>query len=56
MKKVIHFKNTEERLAFLKGDLKEIVPKKAEKKEKETPKKTKKTAKAKKPAKKEDKE
>lgn len=56
MRQVFHFKNTEERLAFLKGDLKEIVPKKAKVKEKETPKKTKKTTKAKKSTKKGDKE
>lgn len=49
MKEVIHFKSTEERLAFLKGELKEIVPKKAV--EKKAPKK--KSSKAKKSTKKE---
>lgn len=29
--KVIHFKSQEERLAYLKGGLEEVVPKKAEK-------------------------
>lgn len=31
--KVIHFKSQEERLAYLKGGLEEVVPKKAEKPE-----------------------
>lgn len=54
MKQVIHFKSTEERLAFLKGELKEIIPKKVDEK-KEAPKKEKKTTKAKKTTKKESK-
>lgn len=38
--KVIHFKSQEERLAYLKGGLEEVVPKKAEKpKKKKKPKK-----------------
>ena len=42
--KVIHFKSQEERLAYLKGGLEEVVPKKAEK-PKEKPKKKKKSKK-----------
>lgn len=40
--KVIHFKSQEERLAYLKGGLEEVVPKKAEAKEKPNKKKSKK--------------
>lgn len=54
MKEVVHFKTQEERLAFLKGNLKEIVPKKVFEKE-ESAKPEKKPAKAKKTAKKGDK-
>lgn len=37
--KVIHFKTQEERLAYLKGGLEEVVPKKAEKPKKKKSKK-----------------
>ena len=35
MRQVIHFKSGAERIAFIKGELEEIVPKKAEKVKKE---------------------
>lgn len=42
MKQVIHFKTQAERLAYLKGELKEVVPKKAkDEKAEEKPKKKK---------------
>ena len=50
MKQIIHFRSQEERLAYLKGELKEVVPKKAEKPSKKPSEKEEKPKKAKKPA------
>ena len=57
MKQIIHFRSQEERLAYLKGELKEVVPKKAEKpsEKEEKPKKAKKPAEKKAVKKEEDK-